>query len=38
MEENNENFGNINKLALITDSIDKFIPNGKAIIVFELNN
>ena len=38
MEENNENLGNLNKLALITDAIDNFIPNSKAIIVFELNS
>jgi hypothetical protein len=39
METNNQsNNGELEKLALICDGVQKLFPNGKQAIVFELNN
>lgn len=37
MEENTEDLGVLNKLALITDGIDNIFLNSKAVVVFELS-
>jgi hypothetical protein len=37
MEENTEDLGTLNKLALITDGIDNIFLNSKAIVIFELS-
>lgn len=38
MDENKEiNLGDLEKLALLSDSMSEFFPNSKALVVFELS-
>jgi len=37
MAKTQENFGNLSKLALITDGLQNLFPDGKSVIIVELN-